>query len=306
MCALKTFWVVNPASANGQTGRKWPELLAKARSALGPFDHVFTKRPWEAVKLCAGALRAGFDCIVAVGGDGTVNEVVNGFFTEGVASTDACLAVVPRGTGGDFGRTYGWRNDFESALQRILDPKPRAVDLGLVEFTATDGGVARRHFINICSFGVSGLVDREVQNVKMLGGKLSFMFGSVKSLMTYSDRRVRVSLDGAPAVEMDVTTLAVANGRYFGGGMCVAPAAEPSDGLFDVTLWSGYGLSDFVLKSKAIYSGTHVRLAGTKTFKVSTLSAECSSEVLLDVDGEQPGRLPCKISILPGAVRLLA
>ena len=103
---------------------------------------------------------------------------------------------------------------------------------------------------------------------------------------------------------MAVTTLAVANGRYFGGGMCVAPQADPSDGLFDITIWTGYGLTDFALKSKAIYDGSHVKLPGTRTMRCKKLRAESAEEVLLDVDGEQPGRLPCAMTLLPAAIQL--
>jgi diacylglycerol kinase family enzyme len=103
---------------------------------------------------------------------------------------------------------------------------------------------------------------------------------------------------------VDITTVAVANGRYFGGGMCVAPTAEIGDGIFDVTLWSGYTLSDFILKSKSIYNGTHTQLPGTQVRRCRTLLARSNTEVLMDVDGEQPGQLPCTISMIPSALML--
>ncbi|MGQ0507524.1 MAG: diacylglycerol/lipid kinase family protein [Myxococcaceae bacterium] len=303
---MKTFFVVNPQSANGQTGRKWAELSARIGSALGTFGHAFTAGPMDAARLTSKALDEGFACVVAVGGDGTVNEVVNGFFRDGkVIRPGACLGLLARGTGGDFRKTFGWESDLDSALARLQTPTTQSFDVGLLEYTTHDGSKAQRYFANICSFGASGVVDQEVNKAsKALGGKVTFMLASVKAMLKYADRKVRVSLDGGAEQLFNVTTLAVANGRYFGGGMCVAPQASTSDGQFDVTVWSGYTLADFALKSKAIYDGSHTRLPGTKQFRCKTFKASSDEEVLLDVDGEQPGRLPCSMTVLPAAIQL--
>jgi YegS/Rv2252/BmrU family lipid kinase len=298
--------VVNPNSANGQTGRRWPELSAEIGKQLGDFGHAFTERPMHAETLARRALDEGYECVVAVGGDGTVNEVVNGFFRDGRPVREgAALAVIPRGTGGDFRRTFGLDDKLGTALSRIAGGQSRPFDVGLLRYTKPDGSEGERYFANICSFGASGVVDQEVnRSSKALGGKLSFMLGSVRALLKYSDRRVRLTCDGGAPEEVLVTTLAVANGRYFGGGMCVAPNADPSDGWFDITIWTGYGLTDFALKSKAIYDGSHVKMPGTRTLRAKRVEAKSDQEVLLDVDGEQPGRLPCSMTILPGAIRI--
>jgi YegS/Rv2252/BmrU family lipid kinase len=305
---MKTFFVVNPYSANGTTGKRWAELQAKIARAIPEFDHAFTERPMHAAELARAALKKGFECIVAVGGDGTINEVTNGFFEGGKAvNPQAALGVLPRGTGGDFRRTFGWDTDFDLALKRVADGKNLPFDVGLLDFHGHDGRPQQRYFANICSFGVSGVVDQEVNRTsKALGGKLSFMFASTKALLKYQDRKVRFSADGGPSEEVLVTTLAVANGKYFGGGMKVAPDAEVNDGQFDVTIWTGYKLMDFALKQGSIYSGEHVKWKGTRRLKCKTISAESSSEVLIDCDGEQPGKLPCKMTVLPAAIFLRA
>ncbi|MBI3182223.1 MAG: diacylglycerol kinase family lipid kinase [Myxococcales bacterium] len=303
---MRTYFVVNPQSGNGQTGRKWPEISARLRSALGDFGHGFTSQPMHAAELARRSLFDGYECVVAVGGDGTLNEVVNGFFDSGKPiNSKAAVGLIPRGTGGDFRRTFGWNLELSGAIERLSGDRSAPFDVGLLEFTGHDGSSCHRYFANICSFGVSGQVDAEVnRSSKALGGKVSFMLGSVKALLKYSDRSVKVSTDGAAPERLSVTTLAVANGRYFGGGMMVAPEADTSDGLFDVTIWSGYSLSDFVFKSKAIYDGGHVRFPGTRTLRCKRLSAQSEQEVLIDIDGEQPGRLPCAMTILPSAIRL--
>lgn len=303
---MKTFFVVNPKSANGNTGRRWAELAAGIARTLSDFGVEFTKGPLDAVALTRQAIKSGYECIVAVGGDGTINEVTNGFFEDGkVLNPNAALGVLPRGTGGDFRKTFDWDLDSDAAIRRLKTPDTRPFDVGRLDFLGHDGKQQSRYFANICSFGVSGLVDLEVNNTsKALGGTVSFMWGSLKAMRKYKDQRVRLTLDDKPLEEVMVTTLSVANGKFFGGGMKVAPDADVSDGLFDVVLWSGYGLNDFVLKSKGIYSGAHVKWKGTRIQRAKKIVAESDEKVLIDCDGEQPGTLPCTMTILPAAIRL--
>jgi YegS/Rv2252/BmrU family lipid kinase len=303
---MKTYFVVNPSSGNGGTGRRWPELQAKIARLIPEFDHAFTQRPMHAVELTRAAIGNGFECVVAVGGDGTINEVTNGFFRDGKAiNPQAALGIIPRGTGGDFRRTFGWDTDFDQALRRIASGQSKPFDVGMIEFHGHDGKTQRRYFANICSFGASGVVDQEAnRTTKAFGGKLSFMFASTKAMLKYKDRKVRFSVDGGAGEDVMVTTLAVANGKYFGGGMKVAPQAEVSDGVFDVTIWSGYKLMDFALKQGSLYNGTHTRWSGTRQLKCKTITAESAEEVLIDCDGEQPGKLPCTMTILPAAIWL--
>jgi YegS/Rv2252/BmrU family lipid kinase len=303
---MKTFFVVNPRSANGATGKRWAELAATIGRMLSDFGVEFTKGPMDAVAITRNAVKQGYQCIVAVGGDGTINEVTNGFFEDGkVLNPQAALGVLPRGTGGDFRKTFDWDLDSGAAIRRLQTPDTRPFDVGLVEYRAHDGSTQRRYFANICSFGVSGLVDEEVNRTsKALGGTLSFMLGSLKALTKYDDQAITLRVDDGPAESLKITTLSVANGKYFGGGMKVAPDADVSDGTFDVIIWSGYGLSDFVIKSKGVYSGAHVKWKGTRTLRAKKVSAESTERVLIDCDGEQPGTLPCTMTILPAAIRL--
>jgi YegS/Rv2252/BmrU family lipid kinase len=303
---MKTYFVVNPKSANGDTGKRWAELQARISRSLPEIAVGFTEGPMHAAELARQALRDGYDTVIAVGGDGTINETINGFFEAGRAvKAGATFGVLPRGTGGDFRRTFGWELDLEGAVERLRRDATEAFDVGLLEYTGEGGSKQQRYFANIASFGVSGAVDIEVnRSSKALGGKLSFMLGSFKAMVKYHDKPVRFRVDGGEWEEAPITTLAVANGKYFGGGMKVAPDAVTSDGVFDVTVWSGYSLKDFVLKQGGIYSGEHVKWKGTRCLKARVLEADSTEEVLIDCDGEQPGRLPCKMTLLPGAVRL--
>ena len=300
-------FVVNPQSGNGATGRAWPRTERALRERLGSFDAALTTRPHEATELARRALESGADVVAAVGGDGTVNEVVNGFFTDGVpVRSGAALAVLPQGTGGDLRRTFGWSTSAAEAAARIAAGRPRPVDVGRVRFVGADGARAERLFLNVASFGVSGEVDRAVEGVKHFGGRLAFAWGSLVALRRWRDVRCRVRLDGGPPEELVLTCLSAANGRYFGGGMQVAPGAAPDDGAFDVVVWRGYGLADFVFRARRLYDGTHVAMEGTRVLRARTIEAACDGPCLLDIDGEAPGRLPAPIDLLPAALPLLA
>lgn len=306
MGQLKTFLVVNPHSANGATGRHFGRILQAVRAAIGEFDCAQTRAPMDATALTRQALRAGFECVVAVGGDGTVNEVVNGFWDEGRPVREgAALGVIPCGTGGDLRRSLGWSTDLAEAAARLQGDRCRALDLGHIEFALEGGERQSRYFVNIASAGVSGQVDWEVNHAsKVLGGRASFLLGTFKAMLKHHDVPIRFALDDGPFQPAMATVIAVANGQYFGGGMWVAPDARPDDGLFDITLWSGYRLLDFALKSRAIYNGRHVQLHNTRRFRASRVKVESDAPGLLDIDGEQPGRLPASFAILPGALRV--
>jgi YegS/Rv2252/BmrU family lipid kinase len=266
--AFRSFVIVNPASAAGATGRRWDRIANLLRSSLGDFEHVATQKPGEATKLSRAALREGFEMIVSVGGDGTLNEVVGGFFEGSAAlAPEAVLGVVALGTGRDFGRTIG-QTDLESACARLGGRKTRSIDVGLAGFTGGDGAVTRRIFINVASFGCGGLVAHLVSpRLKAVSGQLAFTLATLRSLAVYRDLLVTLEFDAMPPRSLAITNCAFGNGRFFGAGMQVAPAAQLDDGEFDVTIWSGFGLMDFIRKRHTLYDGSHVREPGAQVLR---------------------------------------
>ena len=311
---MKPFLVVNPKSAGGATARHFDSIAQATRNAVGEAGHAFTERAMHAAELTRQAIGRGHDLIVAVGGDGTINEVVNGFFQpprpgEPAAPVQpgAALGLLPRGTGGDLRRTVGLDVNLWRCAER-LKGEPKSIDVGRVDYLDDGGREAARYFINVGEVGVGARVV-EIANAssKVLGGKLTFMLASLRALIGWHDLPVRASFDGGPPEELSVTTLAVANGRYFGGGMMVAPEAKLDDGLLHVTIWSGYTLADFVLKSGSMYDGSHTKNSGTRTRTARTVRLEPAGTepVGVEVDGERIGRLPATFTILPGALKLI-
>ena len=304
--------IVNPKSQGGALGRQWPELADVIRRAL-PFEDVMTKEPGDATRLTTEALRAGAELVVAVGGDGTINEVTNGFFVGGARiHPEAALGVLPFGTGGDFVRTPGISKEWATAVATLARGHRRRIDLGRVDHRVRTGGDAIRMFINIGSFGLSGVTDRMVnQSKKRLGGKISFFLGTTKALLAYDNQRVRMTFDerAADAIDMTISTVAVANGRYFGGGMMIAPDAQLDDGYFDVIAMGDLSMADFIFKSRRLYRGTHLTMDKVSHRRCKVLRAEPAAPdqiVELDIDGETPGVLPATFRVLPAALDLIA
>jgi YegS/Rv2252/BmrU family lipid kinase len=306
---MKTVVIANPMARAGKVGRQWPQLEQGIQRALGSFEARFTTGPGQATVVARRALDEGAERIAVVGGDGTINEVLNGFVdpTSGNVRDQAALVVIPVGTGGDFSRSVGLAGvDFVHALAAASE---RRIDVGRAEMTSAAGRPLVRHFLNISSFGASGLIDNMVNSTtKVLGAKASFMLGTLKGLVTYKNQRVRLRIDDTFDEEVLINVVAVANGRYFGGSMRIAPYAVLDDGLFEVVVVGDYSLVDFVRRSSRIYAGTHMDLPDIRRFSGKRVEAAPvhGNRVLIDLDGEQPGILPVRYDIVPAAVRLLA
>jgi len=302
----RTTVIVNPRSQGGKLGKRWPELADTIGRAF-PFDEAITKAPGDATRLAREALRGGAERIVAIGGDGTINEVVNGFFDEVGApiAREASLGLIPFGTGGDFRRTFHLPTEVAEAAKVIAANRRRRIDVGKLEFTATGGARTLRMFANIASFGVSGVVDRIVNESGKKLGRLSFMLASARAVWSYKNQRVQMVFDGTDRVDATINTVAVANGKFFGGAMKVAPEAEPDDGLFDVVSIGDVSFGDLLRNNRRLYKGTHIGLDKISSRRARVVEAEPvepGAVVELDVDGEAPGRLPARFEIVPGAL----
>ena len=304
----ETFVIVNPAAAAATTGRRWQRIARALRRELGPFEHAMTEGPRHATALTRRALDDGFKRIVAVGGDGTLSEIANGFFDgRRPRARGAVLGVIPRGTGSDFARTLGIESGLDIACARLGRATPRAIDVGYASFVDHHGRPAGRVVLNAASFGCGGAVAAAVgARAKRLGGRLAFMLTTARTLLRYRDQTVSVRVDDGAPETLKITCCAVCNGRFFGGGMQVAPEARLDDGRLDVTVWQGFGFRDFLVKRRALYDGTHVHDPGTRTLRAARVHATSAERVPLEIDGEAVGILPATFEIIPAALRVVA
>lgn len=303
---FNTKLIVNPESANGSTGKLWSELEQIIREEFGDFETSFTTASHHATELTREALREGFEMVVTVGGDGTLNEVVNGFFDSGSPiNPDAVLGVICRGTGSDFIKTLGIPKDIEAAARLLRGQSVRICDVG--RFTSRDknGRETERYFINIADFGIGGETVARVNNTtKAFGGFVSFLYGALKTIFLYKGKMVKVKIDDSYEFEKKINNVVVANGQYFGGGMRIAPEAEVDDGVFDIVIVDDLNILESLMNIARLYKGTHINHPKVKCLRGKTLVAESPDTVLIDVEGEDGGILPAKFDIMSGAIKV--
>ncbi|RIK94633.1 MAG: diacylglycerol kinase, partial [Proteobacteria bacterium] len=263
-------------------------------------------------------VRAGARLLIAAGGDGTASEVVAGVLGAGLGGA-ADIAFLPLGTGGDLVRalgagepaTSGARKRSEASalddtIARIASGKARRIDAGRIAFTARDGRALETYFVNIASIGVSGLVTQLVNEApKIFGGRVSFFVGTLRAIARWQPAPVTLRVDGAVVHEGPLHLATVANGRYFGGGMHVAPGARFDDGVFDVVVIRGEGGKGKLLRNfPRLYAASHLRLDEVTQHRGALVEAESAAPVPIEIDGEPLGRLAARFECLPGAIGL--
>lgn len=307
MKALKTAVIVNPVSANGVTARRWPEIAALMEGEGLGFESFMTEAPEHATTLTREALGQGFDLVISVGGDGTHNEVMNGFFAPGgELRREAQLAFVSMGTGSDLIKTLQIPKDPAEAVKHLIRSEPRPVDVGRLSFMSYRGGRETRYFINIAGLGLDGdTVNRVNRTSKALGGFVSFLWGTVASLALYRNKEMAITVDDELLFEGPVAIVAVANGRYFGGGMCIAPHAQMDDGLFDIVIMHSLSKINLLANLPKVYKGSHLSHPNciSRRGRKAVIQTE---EALLNLDGEQPGKGPVEMELLPLALQVRA
>jgi YegS/Rv2252/BmrU family lipid kinase len=311
---VKPLVIVNPRSGGGRTGRTLPELKRVIENRLGEVDVAMTERMGHASEIAERAVKEGRERLIAVGGDGTLSECTDGILRAGGGDA-VVLGLVGQGTGGDFRKTLGLEHRLEAYLDAIAEGHERRLDAGRARFVGHDGAPRQRHFVNILSAGMGGLVDDHVSRAsRWLPGTAAYWVSSLRALLEIVPGQVRctIGLGAEERVEtLSTYMLAVCNGRYFGSGMHVAPMAHVDDGVFEVVSMSAPGKIAFATRSQAIYEGKHLGQDGVTHFKCDRIRIELQNAAakktfLLDVDGEPLGAPPLDIAVLPGAVRMLA
>jgi YegS/Rv2252/BmrU family lipid kinase len=292
-------FLVNPASDNGGTGRRWPELAHRAARLGLEGETLFSERPGHLIALAADAVDRGASLVVAVGGDGTLNEVVNG-----VAGRDVDLASIPLGTGMDFGRTYDLPRRFDDAVRVALDGTTRVVDAGRVSYRTWSGEGAERWFANVGTVGMSGAVAQRANGMsKALGGRVTFFYALTRVFLSWENTEVTVTADGEER-RGRMHDVIVANGVWHGGGMKLAPDAEPDDGLFDVVLIGDVSKADFLTTAPKIYKGGHVTHPKVEILRGAHVHVDAAEHLPIEVEGEQVGTTPAAFELVPGALRV--
>ncbi|HLF29249.1 MAG TPA: diacylglycerol kinase family protein [Anaerolineae bacterium] len=299
-----TFVIVNPASGGGKTGKRWVGLDARMRAEGAQYVVAFTREPGHAEVLARDAALAGAQTVIVVGGDGTLNEVVNGLIAEDKPAADVALGILPVGTASDFARALGLpRDPLAAAIYLTRQAKSQPLDVGRVD-CMRGGRPATRYFANIAGLGFDGEVADRVNRSGKSGGMLTYQLALLRNLAAYRNKRVRLTIDGVTRAGV-MNSVVVANARYFGGGMFIAPNAQWDDGLFDVIVLGDFGKFEVVENLPRLYRGTHLSHPKVTELHAREVRVEAQERMFLQAEGELIGEAPASFRILPKTLKVL-
>jgi YegS/Rv2252/BmrU family lipid kinase len=299
---LKTRVIVNPESNRGRTRKRWGEILDGLRHFVREFKYDFTEKPLHATALARQAIKDGTELVIGVGGDGTMNEIANGFYEDRqIINPEATLGLVPSGTGCDLIKSLSIPVGLKGALRVITDAPSVRMDVGRVRYRTNAGLEDDRFFLNIADFGLGGEVVREVTERRLQRKASSYVRCLVTTMARYKNKRVRIRVDGESLPDGEYLIGAIANGRIFGKGMKVAPDARLDDGLFDAVLIRGFRFLEFCRHGWKLMNGSHVTHPKVSVVRGRRIEAwaDDGEDVLLELDGDQLGRLPATFEIVP-------
>ena len=308
---MKVGVVLNPVAGGGRLKRDWPQVAAVLRRHFGEVELRETQASGDAERLALDLVADGFGLVVAAGGDGTASEVADGLLQ---AADEGCgtaeLALIPCGTGIDFARGLGLPHDLDALVARIAEAKGRKIDAGRISYVDDHGALASRHFINIASLGLSGATDRAVNADRRKGrvsAKALFYWRTVAEFVRYRFQHVRIAIDDGEPVEARMALVAVANGKFFGAGMMVAPDAALDDGQFEIVILRAANKLGLIRDIRLVYGGQHRNHPAITILRGRKVTVEPIGDddaALVDIDGESPGRIPAVFEMRPGALTL--
>jgi diacylglycerol kinase (ATP) len=303
----ETHIILNPASAAGRTRSKIPEMLRQLGFYFGDsYSLHITRRPLDATASTFKAVLNGARLVVAIGGDGTIQEVVNGMFSNGDLLNPECrLGIINCGTGHGFAQSLGLPVSIEAQMELLRDGDFLTIDIGRVSFRDHRGELSRRYFVNECQLGIGASVVRRVHGRhKKLGGKAAFGLGVLETVFEHENQMIAMTLDQREVLGGVVTGIVVANGAFTGGGMNLAPTARLDDGMLNVLVMHDLSIWQRLQSFPRIYTGSHLRMSLFSYREMKSLTVTSGETVQVEADGELLGETPCLIETIPSVLRV--
>ncbi len=295
--------IINPVAAAGKVGKQWPQLRNILLQGGLQFEAELTQYPRHATEIARKALGEGFRCFVSVGGDGTVNEIVNGLIVDRCVNPDVVLSIIPGGTASDFTRTMGISGEPDEACRTTLGRSTRAVDVGEI-CCIREGKPIKHYFVNVAGLGFDGEVSVRVNRMsKRLGGTIPYLTSLVLTLFSYTNKDAEITFDGQQ-LRGRFNSVIICNGQYFGGGMWIGPEAAPDDGIFDLVLLKDLNKLEFLMNVPRVYKGTHLTHPKVDSFQAKEVRVEAKQRMFVQADGELVGEGPATFRVMPGALNL--
>ncbi len=305
---MEWFVIVNPNAGKRKGEKDWLEIAAQLTASGIEFVNVFTEHRGHAVVLTRKYIENGYRNIIVVGGDGTLNEVVNGIFTQAHVPTDRIvLAMIPVGTGNDWCRMFNIPNDYKQAIKLIIKRKIFIQDTGTIKYISSEGSEKTRYFINMAGMGFDALVAKKTNKQKDLGksNPMSYVVNILSSLFLYTSTKVTILLDDEK-IASDIFSMSVGICQYNGGGMKQAPGALPDDGLFDMTLIKPIGKFKIIRNIIKLFDGSFTDLPEVSTFRSSKIIIHSEPPMFMEADGESLGQTPFVFNILPQSLYVVS
>lgn len=301
--------IVNPNAGKKKGEKDWPVISGLLGEAGFEFTALFTAHRGHALTLAGEHVVKGFRQIIVVGGDGTLNEVVNGIFLQDACkTTDITIGMIMVGTGNDWGRMYNLKGKYEKAVRILKKQRLFMQDAGKVTYHE-NGESRERFFVNMAGLGYDALVAQMTNRMKDKGGggPMAYLVNLVKGLFRYSHASLEVEVDGKPFYSGPVFSMSVGICKYNGGGMMQLPNAEPDDGLLDITLFTQVTKMTVVRNLKKLYDGTFaglpfVRMHTGRQVAIRSTTAKPSA---LETDGESLGQSPFFFEIIPASIKVI-
>lgn len=302
--------IVNPNSGKRKGAKDWVVIHGLLQAYDFTFKNVFTEYRGHATEITIQMLKAGYKNIIVVGGDGTLNEVINGVLGQKeIPTTEIKIGIIPIGTGNDWGRMYNIPADYEKSIQVIKEGKSFIQDAGLVTYLMKDKEYSR-YFVNIAGMGYDALVAKKTNLMKEKGGGGSFAYliNLVLGLIQYQHTHLSIDIDNKNVFQGKVFSLSIGICKYNGGGMMQLPFADPNNGLFDITLIRKASKLKVITNIKNLFDGSFVNMPEVQTFtgkKINILSKPAKT-VFLETDGESLGHSPLMFTILPKSIQVIS
>lgn len=301
--------IINPNAGYRAGEKDWPKIESLLLSYSFEFEAVFTERPFHAIEIARKAVESGYRRIIAIGGDGTLNEVVNGIFQQNIVpANEVTLGMITVGTGNDWGRMYGFPKKYEKAIRILSKGRTFLQDVGKVKYRY-DSEDKSRYFINMAGMGYDALVARKTNILKARGkgGPLSYLYNLIAGLFQYESIHLNIMVDDQQIIDEKVFSMSIGICRYNGGGMMQLPAAIPDDGLFDITVIRKTTRLRIVRNIRKLYDGSFVQLPEVSTFTGSKISITSTPRhsIFLETDGESLGHSPLDFELIPKAICLI-
>lgn len=299
--------IFNPVSAGGKTQTHFKEIMDELGNYFGNgFAVYITTRQNEAENIARTVIENGTDLIIGVGGDGTLNEIINGFYSNGRLINHECrLGIISSGTGEGFSRSLMLPKNLSEQVEIIQKGKTKSVDIGRIIYSSTNGSREERYFLNEFQVGIGGAVVKNVDSsLKKLGGSISFALGTVKTALIHPNQFLSIKTNSKNEYHGQFVGLVVANGNTTGGGMLLTPDAKIDDAQFDLLLMHDQTPLERLWNFPKIYSGSHIRSEKFEIIHADHIEIDSDENIPIEADGELLGNLPCSVELLHAQIHV--